>query len=174
MSIGQGDMIVTPLQMAVTYAAIANGGEVVQPRIGWELATPAEDDTTETVRTFKERVVTKLPLDDTEIGVIHEGLQDVITGAQGTAAYAFSGFPTDRFPLAGKTGTAEIGETGLNDAWFVSYGPIDSEEQYVVAVLVQEAGHGGESAAPIARQIWEGILGIDKQTDVRIGVDASG
>jgi cell division protein FtsI/penicillin-binding protein 2 len=44
----------------------------------------------------------------------------------------------------------------------------------VIAVLVQEAGHGGESAAPIARQIWEGILGIDKQTDVRIGVDASG
>jgi penicillin-binding protein 2 len=174
MSIGQGDMIVTPLQMAVTFAGIANGGDIMQPRVGWELATPGDDDTSESVRTFKERVVTRLPLDDTEVGVIHEGLQDVITGSQGTAVYAFSGFPSEQYPLAGKTGTAEIGETGLNDAWFVSYGPVDSPEQYVIAVLVQEAGHGGESSAPIARQIWEGILGIDKQTDVRLGVDASG
>ena len=173
MSIGQGDMVVTPLQMAVTYAAIANGGAVVQPRLGWELATPGDDDTSETVKMFKERVVTRLPLDDAEIAAIRDGLQDVITGDQGTAVYAFSGFPTDQYPLAGKTGTAEIGETGLNDAWFISYGPADSP-RYVISVMVQEAGHGGESAAPIARQIWEGIFEIDTKTDVRLGVDSSG
>ena len=174
MSIGQGDMIVNPVQMSVTFAAIANGGEVMKPRLGWELTRPVDETSTETVREFKEKVVARLPLDETEIGVIQQGLEDVITGDQGTAAYAFSGFPTGEFPVAGKTGTAEIGETGKNDAWFVTYGPLDAPEQYVIAVLVQEAGHGGESAAPIARQIWEGIFGIDKETDVRLGVDASG
>ena len=173
MSIGQGDMIVSPLQMAVTYAAIANGGNVMQPRIGWELTTPMDADTTQSERTFKAKVVNKLPLEPTEISVMHEGLIDVISGPLGTAAYAFSGFPTNRYPIAGKTGTAEIGETGLNDAWFVSYGPAD-DPQYVISVLVQEAGHGGENAAPIARQVWEAIFGLDKKTDVQLGQDFSG
>ena len=105
--------------------------------------------------------------------MIHDGLVDVISGSQGTAAYAFSGFPTSTYPLAGKTGTAEIGETGLNDAWFVTYGLAEAPE-YVIAVMVQEAGHGGESAAPIARQIWEAIFGIDTKTDVQLGRDFSG
>lgn len=173
MAIGQGDMIASPLQMAVTYAAIANGGDVMRPRLGWELATPTGSETSETVRTFKETVENRLPLEDIELSMIHDGLVDVISGSQGTAAYAFSGFPTTTYPLAGKTGTAEIGETGLNDAWFVTYGPADAPE-YVIAVMVQEAGHGGESAAPIARQIWEAIFGIDKKTDVQLGQDFSG
>jgi penicillin-binding protein 2 len=173
MAIGQGDMIVSPLQMAVTYAAIANGGDVVRPRLGWELTTPMGPDTSETVRTFKATVENRLPLDAAEIAVIHGGLVDVISGSQGTAVSAFSGFPTTRFPLAGKTGTAEIGETDFNDAWFVSYGPADDPE-YVVAVMVQDAGHGGESAAPIARQIWEAIFGIDTGIDIQLGRDFSG
>ena len=173
MAIGQGDLIATPLQMAVTYAAIANGGDVMQPRLGWEMARPTDLETTEVVREFKERVVQRLPLDPTEVGVIQQGLQDVVTGSEGTAQYAFSGFPLDRFPIAGKTGTAQIGGTGGNDAWFISYGPVGSP-QYVISVLVQDSGHGGESAAPIARQIWEGIFDVDQNTDVRLGVDASG
>lgn len=175
MSIGQGDMIVTPLQMAVTYAAIANGGNVVRPRIGWELQTPSETGVSETNRTFEPSVTAKLALESTEIAVIREGLQDVISGDQGTAVSAFSGFPLDRFPIAGKTGSAQIGESEAdrNDAWFVSYGPVDSP-QYVIAVLVQDAGHGGTSAGPVARQIWEAIFNIDKDTDVHLGQDFSG
>lgn len=173
MSIGQGDMIVTPLQMAVTYSAIANGGKVMTPRLGWELQTPSGLGTSETNKTFKASVRAELPLESTEIAVIQDGLRDVISGDQGTAVYTFSGFPLDRFPIAGKTGTAQIGETENNDAWFISYGPIESP-QYVISVLVQDAGHGGTSAGPIARQIWEGIFDIDKNTDVRLGVDTSG
>lgn len=173
MSIGQGDMIVTPLQMAVTYAAVANGGKVMRPRLGWELQTPSAVGASETNRSFRPSVTAELPLESTEIAVIREGLQDVISGAGGTAVSTFSGFPLDRFPLAGKTGTAEIGETGKNDAWFISYGPVGAPE-YVISVLVQDAGHGGTSAGPIARQIWEGIFDLDKNTDVRLGVDNSG
>jgi penicillin-binding protein 2 len=174
MSIGQGDLLVSPLQMAVTYAAIANGGRVMQPRLGWELARTNEAGERETVREFKPRVVRRLPLDSTELSVIQQGLIDVVSGDQGTAASAFAGFPTDTYPIAGKTGTAEIGEDEtLNRAWFLSYAPAD-DPQYVVAVYLNKAGHGGESAAPVARQIYEGLFGIDKKTDVQLGSDASG
>lgn len=183
MSIGQGDLLVTPLQMAVTYGAIANGGKVVQPRIGWSLAKPAEEEVEgedgagdiETVREFKPHVAARLPLEDSELGVIREGLWRVTTGASGTARGTFAGFPLQRFPIAGKTGTAQLvsGDTTLNDAWFLSYGPTDAPE-YVIAVYVEKAGHGGTSAGPIARQIWEGIFGIDRKTQVQLGSDASG
>jgi penicillin-binding protein 2 len=116
-----------------------------------------------------------LPLEDAELAVIRQGLEQVVTGSSGTARGTFAGFPLDRFPIAGKTGTAQLrsGETTLNDAWFVSYSPTDDAE-YLVAVLVEEAGHGGTSAGPIARQIWEGIFGLDKKAEVTLGSDASG
>jgi penicillin-binding protein 2 len=175
MSIGQGDMIVTPLQMAVTYAAIANGGNVMKPRLGWELQTPSVTGVSETSKTFKPSVASKLPLEDAELAVIQEGLRDVVSGGSGTAVSTFAGFPLDRFPIAGKTGTAQIGESelGRNDAWFISYGPI-SAPRYVISVLIQDAGHGGTSAGPVARQIWEAIFQVDKNTDVRLGSDSSG
>ena len=175
MSIGQGDMIVTPLQMAVTYAAIANGGNVMKPRLGWELETPSATGASETSKTFRPSVTAKLPLEDAELAIIQEGLRDVVSGSSGTAVSTFAGFPLDRFPIAGKTGTAQIGESelGRNDAWFISYGPI-SAPRYVISVLIQDAGHGGTSAGPVARQIWEAIFQVDKNTDVRLGSDSSG
>lgn len=174
MSIGQGDLLVTPLQMAVTYAAIANGGNVVEPRIGWKLATPAGQEP-RAARAFRPAEAARLPLDDAELAVIRRGLWQVTSGGAGTARGTFAEFPLDRFPVAGKTGTAQLvsGQTDLNDAWFVSYGPKDSAD-YVIAVYVEKAGHGGTSAAPIARQIWEAIAGVDKRAVVRLGSDFSG
>ncbi|HJR45387.1 MAG TPA: penicillin-binding protein 2 [Actinomycetota bacterium] len=175
MSIGQGDLVTTPLQMAVAFGAIANGGEVLEPRVGDHL-THVDPDTGEATitREIESKVADELPLDDTELGVIHEGLIDVLMGAEGTARGAFAGFPLEQFPIAGKTGTAQIGETDDNDAWFVSYGPSDDPE-YVISVYLEKTfGHGGEIAAPVARQIWERIFGIDEETDIQIGQDASG
>ncbi|MFP5352839.1 MAG: penicillin-binding protein 2 [Actinomycetota bacterium] len=176
MSIGQGDLVVTPLQMATTYAAIANGGQVLEPRVGDQLIRPSADPEQEgeVTRDISTQVTKELPLDDTEIGVIEEGLVDVLMGEDGTARGAFAGFPLEQYAIAGKTGTAEIGETGDNDAWFVSYGPMEDPE-YVISVYVEKTwGHGGEIAAPIARQVWEEIFGIDHETDVQLGQDASG
>lgn len=174
MSIGQGDVLVTPLQMAVTYAAVANGGRVVVPRIGWELQTPVgQEDRTR--REFRSEIAGRLPLDDAERAVIRQGLWRVTSGRVGTARGTFAGFPLGRFPVAGKTGTAQLvsGKTDLNDAWFVSYGPKNSPD-YVIAVYVEKAGHGGTSAGPIARQIWEAIAGVDRRTVVRLASDFSG
>lgn len=175
MSIGQGELLVSPLQMAVTYAAIANGGHVLQPRLGLALTRTDPTGEQRVVREFKRRVVRRLPLDSAELAVIQQGLLDVTSSDQGTAASAFAGFPLHRYPVAGKTGSAQIGESELdiNRAWFAAYAPAD-DPKYVVAVYLNRAGHGGESAAPVARQIFEGLFRIDRKTDVELGTDASG
>ena len=175
MSIGQGDLLVTPLQMAVAYAAVANGGDVLQPRLAMALGRSETGGEEEITREFEPKVVRRLPLDETELAPLRQGLVDVISGDQGTATSAFAGYPQHRYPIAGKTGTAQIGlvESGLNYAWFTSYAPAD-DPRYVVVVYLEKAGHGGESAAPVARQIYEGLFGIDKKADVRLGQDESG
>ena len=175
MSIGQGDLVVTPMQMAVTTAAIANGGRLVEPR----LAARFERETLEGVEVTREIEPTlrrKLPLDATELGVIHQGLVDVVSGSEGTARGAFAGFPLDEFPIAGKTGTAQLRteDNDDNDAWFVSYAPADAP-QYVVAAYVEKTSlHGGSIAAPIAREIYEAILGLDDEAEVQVAEDSSG
>jgi penicillin-binding protein 2 len=173
MSIGQGDMRATPLQMATSYAALANGGTVWAPKIGMALQRQRQDGTIKTLREFKPKAVAHLPLDSTDLSVITTGLQEVLSNPNGTGYSAFQGFPLSKYPIAGKTGTAQIGTSVFNDAWFISYGPIPNP-RYVIAIYVQKAGHGGESAAPIARQIWESIFGIDKNATVTLGQDQSG
>jgi penicillin-binding protein 2 len=174
MSIGQGDLLTTPIQMAVATSAIANGGAVMQPRVAQAIARPDENDVEEPVKTFEPREVARLPLDALELSVIQAGMRDVVEGSAGTARAAFSGFPLTAIPIAGKTGTSELDETTeLQDAWFVSYAPAD-DPQYVVVVYLEKSGHGGESAAPVAREIYEGIFGIDEGISVQLGVDNSG
>ena len=210
MSIGQGDLKVTPLQMATSYAALVNGGTVWEPRMGYEVRRPPvqeQDELEETqtrkgtdplsrdgdgktkvtekvdvgksklIREIKAPKKSTLPLDETELGAIREGLEAVVSS--GTAASSFAGFPLEQFPIGGKTGTAQRGETGENDSWFLSYGPAD-DPGYVIAVYVEQAGHGGTTSAPIARQIWEGIAalegveGVDASTEVSLASDGSG
>ena len=177
MAIGQGDLTTNPLQMAVTFGALAaDAGQVWEPHVGWRIGRPdPETGEEEVLREIEPRAVRKLPLDPAEIEVIREGLEDVVSGANGTAAGAFAGFPLDQYPVAGKTGTAQIGESedDVNYAWFVSYAPAD-DPQYVVSVYLAKAGHGGESAAPVAREVFEGLFDIDNETGVSLGQDESG
>ena len=175
MSIGQGDLVVTPMQMAVTTAAIANGGQIVEPRLAARFERESIEGV-EVTREIEPVVRRKLPLDAAEIEVIHQGLIDVVSGSEGTATGAFAGFPLDEFPVAGKTGTAQLrtADNDDNDAWFVSYAPADAP-QYVVAAYVEKTSlHGGSIAAPIAREIYEAILGLDEETEVQIAEDQSG
>jgi penicillin-binding protein 2 len=176
MSIGQGDLTVSPTQMAVTYAAIVNGGEVLEPLVASFTGRPdPETEEEEVLKEFTPRTAAELPLDDFTLDQMQAGLELVVSSGEGTANTAFAGFPLDAFPVAGKTGTAQIGslESGKNFAWFLSYAPADDPE-YVIAVYIERAGHGGESAAPVARQIYEGIFELDEDTSVQLGEDASG
>jgi penicillin-binding protein 2 len=190
MSIGQGDLKVTPIQMATAYGSVANGGTVWHPRVGLEVRKPptavGEENLTggttgkgKLVKRVKPSKANELGLAPREIGVLRQGLEQVVSGPSGTAGAAFGGFPLDEFPIAGKTGTAQRGESDESDAWFVSYGPARNP-RYVMAVYVERADHGGTTAAPIARQVWEGIAqiegvgGVDEKTNVSLGSDSSG
>lgn len=148
LSIGQGDTLVTPLQMAQAYAAVAGDGEVAVPRLVKATRT-AEGERT-TVPAPAPRQVT---LDPRTRAFLQDALEGVVT--EGTAAGAFRGFDLDAWPVAGKTGTAEV--YGKQDtAWFVSYAPADAP-RYVVAVVVGQGGTGGSTAAQVSREIHEAL-----------------
>ncbi|GAB3453010.1 penicillin-binding protein 2 [Streptomonospora sediminis] len=151
-AIGQGDVLVTPLQLARAYAAIANGGTVYEPRVGRAFLSP-DGERVEEIEPVKAG---ELPVKDRTLEYIQDALTQV--PKDGTAAGAFDGFPQGRVSIAGKTGTATM--LGREDsAWFASYAPAD-DPQFAVVVMLPQAGTGGTAAAPVAREIYEGIYGL--------------
>ena len=148
-SIGQGDVAATPLQMASAYAAIANGGTLWTPQIAAAFAKP--DGTL--VRTIKPKARGRVGLSAKMLAFLHSALRGVVT--DGTAKTAFAGFPLASYPVAGKTGTAEVFGKQTT-SWFVSYAPAN-KPKYAVVVVVSQAGTGAETAAPAVRKIYEAI-----------------
>jgi penicillin-binding protein 2 len=152
MSIGQGFTLVTPLQMAVAYSAIANGGKVLVPHVAWKIETPEG----KLVKNIAPTVVGHLPATAQQLAYIRAALTGV--PVSGTATAAFAGFPLSKIPVAGKTGTAQI--QGKQDtSWFCAMAPANNP-RYVVAVVIEEGGHGATSAAPVVRRILEGLFGL--------------
>jgi penicillin-binding protein 2 len=153
MAIGQGYVQATPLQMAVAYAAIANGGTVYRPRLIQKIGSsnePPEED-------FPAEVMGQLPVKPETIQAIQDGLRGVITSPKGTAGFVFKGFPET---VAGKTGTAETGGAGVTShAWFICYAPAENPK-IVVAVFLENGGQGSYNAAPLARNVLETYFGL--------------
>ncbi|MFI9589693.1 penicillin-binding protein 2 [Nonomuraea sp. NPDC052265] len=151
-AIGQGDVLVTPMQLARAYMALVSDGKVRSPRIGWAQVRPDG----KVVKTIDVPVVGKLPISDKERLYIKNALSQV--PSDGTAAGAFTGFPMDKVRIGGKTGTAEV--WGKKDtSWFASFAPTNNP-QFVVVVMVSQGGMGASTAAPAAREIYEGIYGF--------------
>ncbi|MDQ4149675.1 MAG: penicillin-binding protein 2 [Actinomycetota bacterium] len=149
MSIGQGDVLATPLQLASHYAALANGGTFYRPHLGLRLK-----DGDRVTKTFTPERKANIDISPANLAAIRAGLEAVTT--VGTASSAFAGFPLEAISVGAKTGTAEIrGKQPY--AWFAAYAPAN-DPKYVVVVMLEEGGHGGETAAPIARRILEGIF----------------
>jgi penicillin-binding protein 2 len=159
MAVGQGDILVTPLQLANVYAAIANGGPFYRPHVGMEVIT-WQGETVDVIEPVQIGDITSkdntlgIHVDSGNLGIVRSGLTGVSWGA-GTAAGAFKGFPLQSIPVAGKTGTAEI-QDKQPCAWFACYAPAD-DPKYVIVVMIEEGGFGGMMAAPIARRILEHI-----------------
>lgn len=149
-SIGQGDLLVTPLQMAVAYSAIVNGGTVYRPQIVTRIGS--QDQGPEEI--IAPQVTGQVPLKPETLAAIHQGLRGVVSAAFGTATHIFVGMPVK---VAGKTGTAET-STVKPDAWFAAYAPYDAPE-IVVIVLMENVGQGSAVAAPIARNVMEAYFG---------------
>jgi len=150
-AIGQGDMLSTPLQVAAFYGAIANGGTYYRPHLA--KAMTSWNDNVKTEFKLKPEDKRSLPISKDIITFTQSTLEKVVV--DGTGAAAFAGFPER---VAGKTGTSQV--KGKNDfAWFVCYAPVE-EPRYVVAVMVEQGGHGGSTAAPVAREILAAAFGV--------------
>ncbi len=153
LSIGQGDLLVSPIQLANMYAMIGTGGTRYQPRIVDRAVDPETGETTLEIKVIESATEV---LDPAIMSPIRDGLFRV--PISGTAAEAFAGFPLDTYPIAGKTGTAEV--TGKADfALFAGFGPGLSPDYSVVAIL-EEAGFGGDAAAPAVRRFFEILAGV--------------
>lgn len=150
MAIGQGDVLVTPLQIASGYATIANGGTVWQPYVVKEVR---DGVTKELKRTIEPTQVATIEMTPEWRQALYDGLTGVTTQGGGTAVGAFSGFPTADFPVAAKTGTAQVKDKAPT-AVFGAFGPANAP-QYAVSVLLEEAGYGGSVAAPVARRLFD-------------------
>jgi len=155
MAIGQGYTLVTPLQMAVMFSAVANGGALYTPQA--VLRVEASENEPEIV--FQRKEFGRLPLKPDNLEVIRQSLLSVTSGARGTALQAFDGLP---IAAAGKTGTAEHGGEEPH-SWFAGYAPADNP-QIAVAVLVEEGGEGSKTAAPIFRRVVEAYFDIEPPT----------
>ena len=149
LSIGQGDLEGTPLQLAVTYAAIANGGSIVQPHIGKKIV----DAQGNMVRDLPAAKPRKLDISPGTLDVVRRGLFEAANSVTGTSSAVFSGYPVG---VAGKTGTAEV--FGSDDyAWYASYAPAN-DPKYAVVVMIEQGGHGGSVAAPATRLIYDALF----------------
>jgi penicillin-binding protein 2 len=152
-AIGQGYVSVTPLQLANAYAALANGGTLYSPRVGKALIGPDG----KVVQQINPPVIRHLPVSPAALAYIRNALQGTVT--YGTAAGAFSGFPLNKVCVAGKTGTAQAQGQQPNSV-FASFAPCN-HPQYVVVAMIPNTGYGADYSAPLARQIWDGIYGLE-------------
>jgi penicillin-binding protein 2 len=152
LSVGQGDVRVSPLQLAVAYAALANGGTVLRPHLGERI----EDQSGRVIQEFSTRARRRLHIDPHNRQAIIDGLRQAASAAGGTSTPVFQGFP---IPIAGKTGTAEKGLGRKDQSWYVALAPYPSF-RYVVAVTAEHGGFGADTAAPEARKILAALFGV--------------
>ena len=145
LSIGQGDLSVTPLQLATAYATVANGGYVVRPHLGRRI----EDADGRVLQEFETPARRKIPLDPAYRQAIMDGLYGAANLPGGTSTEVFAGF---NIPVAGKTGTAEKGPGRADQSWYAAITYPD-DPQYVVVATDEAGGFGAERAAPMVRQI---------------------
>ncbi len=157
--IGQGSVLVSPLQLAVAYAALANGGKVFEPRVGKAIVSADG----QVVKRLKAPLRGRLPLSKTELDYIRSAMY-AVPHQGGTAAGAFYGFPHRKVRVGGKTGTAEIGlNRRYTSAWFASFAglPDRPKPRFVTVIMVDKGGIGGVVAAPAVRQVWDAVFGIE-------------
>ncbi len=152
MSIGQGFLLTTPLQMARLIAAIGNGGILYRPQLVWKMAGVGDQPEI----TFQPDKVGRLPITPDTLKAIRQGLENVTTKPRGTATHRFVNFP---YPVAGKTGTSQ-NEGELPHAWFIGYLPANQPE-IAIAVLLENIGEGSTFAAPLFRQVAAAYYGIE-------------
>jgi penicillin-binding protein 2 len=175
LAIGQGDLQATPLQMVTAYAGIAQGGRIPVPRLG----KAVQDDKGLEIQTLAPKAPRRVKIQDSYRDAIMDGLHLAASADGGTSTPVFTGWNQGRFPVFGKTGTAQV--VGKEDqSWYVAYsydGP-DKKRPIVIAVTVEEGGFGAARAAPIACRIMKtwfsfGSPSSNKAATCAAGTDAT-
>jgi penicillin-binding protein 2 len=164
LSVGQGDLAANPLQMAVAYAAIANGGKILRPRLGLRI----ENSAGQAEQNVKAPVARKLDIPAEYRQAILDGLRGAASASGGTSTAVFEGFPVE---IAGKTGTAEKGLGRADQSWYVALAPWP-DPKYVVAVTDEAGGFGADTAAPMARLILAELFNVNEKQLVAGGGSA--
>jgi penicillin-binding protein 2 len=146
LSIGQGSLLASPLQLANAYAALGNGGRLWVPRVVAEIRDPEG----EVVERLERELRRRIPMTRRQLAYVVDSMQAVVDYPYGTGRAAFAGFG---IPVAGKSGTAETGGPDPN-AWFPAIAPADNPRISVATVLVRfPLGTGGDFAAPLVRRV---------------------
>jgi penicillin-binding protein 2 len=146
--IGQGDTLVTPLQSARAYAALANGGTLYQPRIAKAVVDPAGH----VVKRIRPARVGRVKVTRSALRYVDQALLG--TARTGTTAWKFIDFPLDRIHIRSKTGSAEV-HGKQSTSWVASY-----DKRYVVVMMVTQGGTGSGTSGPAVRRIWEALYGV--------------
>ncbi len=163
LAVGQGDLLTSPLQMAVAYSTLANAfagggtGAVVRPHLGMEIDGPQG----ELVQALGFTPTRHVTLNDSDLSLVMEGIHEAASQPGGTSAAVWAGWNQAQHPVYGKTGTAQhlVGE---DQSWYMCYLP-DARRPIVIAVTVEKGGFGAETAAPIARLIASQWFGVSKK-----------
>jgi penicillin-binding protein 2 len=157
MSIGQGETTMSPLQLALAYSAMLNGGRIWEPTFGWGVV----DGRGKVVRTIEPKVRNRVPVSQKLFNYVTKSLSFSRGWAvSGAFAYMDSKY---RDRIGGKTGTAEV--FGKQDtSWLATWGPTykqggSTRARYVMVGMVEQAGTGATAAGPMLKRIWDGLLG---------------
>jgi penicillin-binding protein 2 len=166
-AIGQGDTLVTPLQVARAYSAVANGGTLYRPQmVKGVIAANGK-----VLKRYEPKVDGDLGLDDDVIDYIQGGLRGVAT--DGTARGLFADFPV---PVAAKTGSGQVQGNDDDISWFASYAPAN-DPKYAVVMMISQGGTGGGTSGPGVKRIYEALFGVtggtvDPRESVLVGGQA--
>ncbi|MBS5477814.1 MAG: penicillin-binding protein 2 [Coriobacteriia bacterium] len=152
-SIGQGDILVTPMQLCYAYSGLVAHGTQMRPHVMKEILS---SETQQAIKTVEPTVAKSVPVSEEDLAFIDQALVGVISEVGNVGSY-FDGLPVQ---VMGKSGTGEAGDDPLNThAWFVAAAPAD-DPQYVVASLVEHGGGGGGVSTHMCRQVLGAIYGV--------------
>jgi penicillin-binding protein 2 len=143
MSIGQGDVLTTPLQMVMAISAIANNGELLKPK----LVDKISDENGKTIQEFSKEVTRNNFVDKDNLQIVREGMHDCVTQTYGSCHGVLGGVPVD---AAAKTGTAQYANNTKTHAWMVSFAPYNNPT-FAIAVIVEGGGEGYAAAGPVVK-----------------------
>ena len=177
LAIGQGDLLVTPLQQAVFYSMLANGGNVVTPYVVSDVEQPGNGKGSPDVilRRFAPRPPQPSGVDPAALQAVRDGLYKATHDPTGTSSAVFGNY---KVPISGKTGTAEkvVQLAGYpaghveDQSWWCGWGPSDNA-RLVVCALIENGGHGSAAAAPAALKVFEKFFGVPGPQAIRVNVD---